>query len=89
MDPMGSTHWFPWGGLGPMARTAVAQVARASAAKEGEEVDVQAAGLMRRMSIALQRENARAVLRRLPCLRTTPSGATPEVWADDMRATWQ
>ena len=77
------------GGFGPTARKVLGQVARAGAAKEGEEVEEQAAGLMRRMSISLQRENARSVLRRLPGLRAHTPGAAPEVWAENVQSTWQ
>ena len=64
-------------------------MARASAAKEGEEVEVQAAGLMRRISVSLMRENARSVLRRLPGLVHPASGSSPEAWADDAMTAWQ
>ena len=77
-------------GFGPVARRVLGQVARAGAAREGEEVEVQAARLLRRMSISVHRENARATLRRLPGLVAThPSGGRPEVRAENPQAMWQ
>ena len=57
-------------------------IARASAAKEGEEAEVQAAGLLRRISISIHRENARAVLRRLTSQPCVLAAADPRAWAD-------
>jgi hypothetical protein len=70
------------GGLGPTARRVCSYVAKVGAAREGEEVEVQVANTMRRISISLQRENARAVLRRLGRPQQAPSGTAPEAWAE-------
>ena len=76
------------GGFGPVARRVLAEVARAGAAREGEEVEAQASSLLRRMSVSVHRENARAILRRLPGLVGTRAGPSPEAWAEEA-AIWQ
>ena len=69
------------GGLAICARRIVGFIAKSAAARNAEEIEVEAAGLSRRISISLQRENARAVLRRLwPTVGTTPAD-DPGVWA--------
>jgi len=70
------------GGLGPIARRVCAIVAKAAGAKDGDEVDVQAAGLLRRISTSLQRENARAVLRRLATTSVPEPSPNPAAWAE-------
>ena len=78
------------GGLGPVARRVCAIVAKAAGAKDGDEVEVQAAGLLRRISTSLQRENARAVLRRLAITSLPESSRNPEVWAESVPTeVWQ
>ena len=76
------------GGFGPVARRVLAEVARAGAAREGEEVEAQASSLLRRMSVSVHRENARAILRRLPGLVSARAGPSPEAWAEEA-AIWQ
>ena len=69
------------GGLAICARRILSFIAKAGAARNGEEIEVEAAGLSRRISISLQRENARAVLRRLwPDGGITPA-PDPGAWA--------
>ena len=75
------------GGLAPTARRVVAHIAKAGAARDGEDVELQAATLLRRISISVHRQNARAVLRRLPGPRVVPSGVPPEAWGEDLA--WQ
>jgi hypothetical protein len=70
------------GGLGPAARKVCGHLVKAAAARDGDEAEVHAADLFRRISITLQRENARAVLRRLPQAAPPPPAAYPEVWAE-------
>jgi hypothetical protein len=69
------------GGLGPAARRLCGFVSKVGAAREGQEVEVKAADLLRCISCSLQRENARAVLRRLP------RGSLPDA-ADGNAAAW-
>ena len=75
------------GGFGPMARRAVAHIAKAGAATEGEEVERQAANTVRRMSCSVHRQNARAVLRRFPAPPTGFAVSGPEAWGEDLA--WQ
>jgi hypothetical protein len=72
------------GGLGPAARRLCGFVSQVGAAREGQEVEVKAADLLRCISCSLQRENARAVLRRLPrgCLPDAADG-NAAAWATD------
>ncbi len=70
-----------------MARRVVAHIAKAGAAREGEEVERQAANAVRRMSCSAHRENARAVLRRFPAPSTGLAASGPEAWVEDMA--WQ
>ena len=76
------------GGLGPVARRVLGELARAGAAREWEEVEVQASSLLRRMSISVHRENARAILRRLPGLASLRTGLAPDAWAEEA-VIWQ
>ena len=69
------------GGLAICARRIVAFIAKTGAARNGEEVEVEAAGLSRRISVYLQRENARAVLRRLWPAGDSAPAADPGAWA--------
>ena len=55
----------------------------AAGGSTGTEVEVSAAKLLRRISVALQRENARAVLRRMPGDNEPGPGAYPEAWGDE------
>ena len=71
------------GGFGPVARRVCGRLARAGAAMEGEAVEVQAAGLLRRISIAIHRANSRAVLRRFPGACQETDGPCPLAWAGD------
>ena len=66
-----------------MARKVCAHIAKTRAAREGDDVEVQAAGLLRRISVSVHRENARATLKRLPH-RTleASSSADPAAWAE-------
>jgi hypothetical protein len=78
------------GGLGPVARRVCALVAKAAAAHFGDEVEGQAVDLVRCISSSLQRENARAVFRRLPSAVLIQPSANPDAWAEDGGTnTWQ
>ena len=77
------------GGFGPAARRVIGGVAKAAAARHNGEPEGQAASTMRRISISTHRENARAVLRRLPGASVPTPAAVPEVWAEDAHMTWQ
>jgi hypothetical protein len=77
------------GGFGVVARRICAHVAKVGAAKDGCEVEVQAASLFRSMSISVHRENARAVLRRLTPPSTGAAGPHPDAWADSPGAIFQ
>jgi len=72
------------GGLGRGARQVCAHIAKAAAGRKGDEVEVKAASLMRSISVSVHRENARAILRRLPAspLPSSPE-IPPEAWADE------
>ena len=71
------------GGVGPTGRRVCGFIASAAAVTTGTEVEVSAAKLLRRISVALQRENARAVLRRMPGDNEPGPGAYPEAWGDE------
>ena len=78
------------GGLGPVARKVCASIAQAAAARSGEEVTHQAASLLRRITCSLHRENARAVLRRLPGAQPLPTRCSPSAWTETPDAlAWQ
>ena len=77
------------GGVGPTARRVCARLAKGAAAKDNTEVEEQATSLLRRISIAVHRENARAVLKRLPGLPEHAPGPNPEAWGEDASALWQ
>ncbi len=78
------------GGLGPVARRVCAIMAKAAGAKDGDEVEVQVAGLLRRISTSLQRENARAVLRRLAIISVPEPSPNPEAWGESvLTEVWQ
>ena len=76
------------GGLGPVARRVCAAIARAGAARAGEEVEVQAASMVRRISISAHRENARSMLRRLGSTPSGPASLTPAAWDEDPSSWW-
>ena len=76
------------GGLGPTARRVVGHLARHGAAREGEAPEASAARLLRRISTSIHRENARAILRRLPTAAASPPAPTPEAWAEDAPMGW-
>eukprot|EP00660_Eupelagonema_oceanica_P019764 gene19764-biopygen9659 len=63
------------GGLGPCARTVVASLAAASARLTGESASVRAGLCTQALSVALQRANALAIARRIPC--AAPDLAAP------------
>ena len=71
------------GGLGAAARRIVAFVASSAATFDGEEeIGGRAARIAGGLSVALMRESARAVVRRLsPCAEARPS-ACPDGWAE-------
>ena len=71
------------GGLGPVARRVVAHIAKASAARHGEDPEWQAAVISRRISVSAHRENARAMIRRLPGPAVQPPARAPAAWSDD------
>ncbi len=70
------------GGLSQGARQVLAYLAKVGAAREGGEVELQAASLMRSISISLQRENVRAILRRLQVGLPQVASANPSAWAE-------
>jgi hypothetical protein len=75
--------------LGAAARRICGFVAKSGAARDGEDVEVQAVSLLRCISILLQRENARAVLRRLPpAPAQSQLVANPDAWTLDSTE-WQ
>ena len=77
------------GGFGPVARRICGRVARAAAAISGEEVESKAADMLRRISTAIHRENARAVFRRMPLVEGGCVGPAPAAWAEEAHAQWQ
>ena len=72
------------GGLGPVARRVCASIAQVAAARAGEEVGQQAASMLRRITYSLHRENARAVLRRLPVQAPQAARGSPAAWSVDV-----
>ena len=71
------------GGLAAGARRVCAFIAKSSAAQNADEVDSHSAELLRRITISVHRENARAVLRRLPGGTLSAPSADPSGWAVD------
>ena len=68
------------GGLAIGARRIISFIAKSAAARNGEEIEVESAGLSRSISISIHRENARAILRRQwPALVAAPA-VDPGVW---------
>ena len=63
------------GGWGPAAAKAWQALAAAIAAQTGEPVSVEANRLYETLAVTLQRENARAVLRRVPASGPDPGPA--------------
>ena len=75
------------GGVGKTARRICSHIAKIGSAREGEEILDTTSTLFRRITIALHRENARAVLRRLPgCFGAEPA-ANPDAWVE--ASSWQ
>ena len=62
-------------------------LASAGVAVAGEDDEVKAVQLLRRMEVALVRENARAVARRWPAPSLPIVSASPEGWAET--PSWQ
>eukprot|EP00929_Paragymnodinium_shiwhaense_P092157 TRINITY_DN52028_c0_g1_i1.p1 TRINITY_DN52028_c0_g1~~TRINITY_DN52028_c0_g1_i1.p1 ORF type:complete len:105 (+),score=29.87 TRINITY_DN52028_c0_g1_i1:578-892(+) len=52
-------------------------------ARNSEEVETEATLLLRSISTTLQRETARAVLRRLPVPQRAPAAASPAAWQEE------
>ena len=77
------------GGLGKTARRVCGFIARAHAASQCKDVAEQASKLLRRISTSLHRENARAILCRLPLANAGSSHAHPAVWDYDSPFCWQ
>ena len=75
------------GGLTKTARRVCSHIAKIAAAKEGEDIEVTTSTLLRRITISLQRENARAVLRRLLGCNPEPVSANPNAWSETSQ--WQ
>ena len=75
------------GGLGTTARRVCSFIAKASAAKTSGEAVEQATSLLRRITVSLHRENARATLRRLPAPPPHHATTHPAVWTEDQ--CWQ
>ena len=76
------------GGLGRTARQVCAHIAKGAASRVNTEVEVQACELLRRISMTLQRENARSVLKRMPLPNVESATLDPAIWAEDGMA-WQ
>ena len=74
------------GGLGPVARKVCASIAQTGAARDGEEGSTRAASLLRRITTTVHRENARAMLRRLPVQMSVPVSSSPAAWDSRTRA---
>ena len=70
------------GGWGPAAKKVWKSLARATAARLGQDDSVAAAELAQRISITLQRENARAILRRLPAGVEVAARANASAWVE-------
>ena len=79
-------HFMPFvleahgGGFAIGARRLVSFIGKVAAARNGEEVEVESAGLMRCISISLQRENARSVLRRMAPASVATPVVDPGAW---------
>ena len=71
------------GGMGVAARRVLAYVASSAAALEGEDVEERAAVAAGGLSIALMRESARAVVRRLAPPRESAPSACPGGWGEE------
>ena len=70
------------GGWGPAARGVWRFLARAKAAQTGQDESAAATELAQRINITLHRENARAILRRVPPTSDPRVDASPEAWDD-------
>ena len=70
------------GGVGKTARRICSHIAKIGSARESEDISETTSTLFRRITISLHRENARAVLRRLPgCFASEPA-ANPDAWVE-------
>ena len=76
------------GGLGCSGKRLCGFLASSAAVEQGQEVQESAGKLHRRLSVALQRETARAVLRRLHPSADARASACPQGWMSDPFA-WQ
>ena len=76
------------GGMGPTAKATLKASARQAAAQTGQPTSQASQELMQRISIALQRENARSVLRRLSQDPACDASANSRAWMkiDDEKA---
>ena len=70
------------GGWGPAAKGVWRFLARAKAAQTGQDESATAQELAQRIDITLHRENARAILRRVPPMSDARVDASPEAWDD-------
>ena len=70
------------GGVGKSARRICSHIAKIGSARESEDIFETTSTMFRRITISLHRENARAVLRRLPgCFASEPA-ANPDAWVE-------
>ena len=73
------------GGWGPVAKEAFKTIARAYANQTGTSASIATSELAQRISITLERENARAILRRLgPMEEDADVFANSAAWREDM-----
>ena len=85
-------HFMPFimeahgGGFALGARRLISFIAKVAAARNSEDVEIESAGLMRRISISIHRENARSILRRLWPVSTATPVVDPGVWSSPQ---WQ
>ena len=75
------------GGVGKTARRICSHIAKIGSQRESEEISETTCTLFRRITISLHRENARAVLRRLPGCFAADLAANPDAWAET--SAWQ
>mgnify|MGYP001271299192 CR=1 FL=1 len=72
------------GGWGPAAKEAFKTIAREHANQTGTSVSMATSELAQRISITLERENARAILRRLTPVGPLDPGCNAAAWIDDL-----
>ena len=75
------------GGVGKTARRICSHIAKIGSSREGEATEETTRTLFLRITISLHRENARAVLRRLPGCFTSEGTANLDAWGETFA--WQ